>query len=150
MPNLRPISQKQFLVSLSGLPEIYFTKATAAQESREVIEYTDGQTGTVYKMPGFSSRENVTLSKPFHPDQDKALVDWYNGQKAKNYPDGKFTVSITPVSADRVASLFGDGKNTIVLTGCEVVSFKFPEVDRMSSGLAVLELELLFDDFSMQ
>lgn len=147
MPNLRPLTQKQFIVQMDTLTGMYFSKVTAPKESREVVEYTDGQTGAVYKMPGFISRENVTLAKPFSPEQDKALVSWYNTKKAANA--AKFTITIQPVNADQAGSAAAAGA-TLALTGCEVVSLKMPDVDRMGSGLAMIEIEVLYDGWTLQ
>lgn len=143
---LKPITVRSFLVTISGLGSTYFTKATAPKEAREVTEYQDGLTGTVRKMVGFTSRDNVTLSKPFYAVEDKALVNWYQAQKKAGA--AKFVVSITPVNPDLEGTKIA-GAMTITLTGCEVVSLKLPDIDRMGSGTAMLELELLHDDWSI-
>lgn len=142
---LKPITVRSFLVTISGLGNTYFTKATSPKESREVVEYQDGLTGTVRKMVGFTTRDNVTLSKPFYAVEDKALVNWYQNQKKTNA--AKFVVSITPVNPDLEGSKIA-GAATLTLVGCEVVSLKMPDIDRMGSGTAMVELELLYDDWS--
>lgn len=164
MGNLKPIHQKQFLVfigdagatstSTSGastskdntataLVKTYFTKATAPKESRDEAEYNDGQTGTTYVSLGFTKREKVTLSKPFDPSADKTLVAWY---KSRRSATDKFTTSIKPVAADQAGSEIS-GAGTLTLTGCEVASFKMPDVDRMATGVAMLEIEIVFDEW---
>lgn len=147
MANLRPITQRQFIVQISNLGSFAFTKATSPKETRETTDYNDGQRGTVYKLPGFTSRDNVTLSKPFYPAQDKALVTWYQNQKKAEAQ--KFTVSIQPVNADLEGSAIA-GAGTFILTGCEVVSLKLPDVDKMGSGIAMMEVEILYDEWSYQ
>lgn len=164
MGNLKPIQQKQFLVfigdtaasgsssgsSSSGsanttttLVKTYFTKATAPKESRDEAEYNDGQTGTTYVSLGFTKREKVTLSKPFDPVADKTLVTWY---KSRRSATEKFTTSIKPVAADQVGSEIASA-GTLTLTGCEVASFKMPDVDRMATGVAMLEIEIVYDEW---
>lgn len=172
MANLKPISQKQFKVTItsaatpnadatansgsgtgsgnasgsgtqataSSVADFFFTKVTAPKETRETMDYNDGQTGTTYKMLGFTSRDNVTLSKPFNPSQDKQLAAWYNQQIAS---PSDFTVSIQPVNTDNGGTVIANA-GTLQLLGCEVVSFKFPDVDRMGNSVATVELEIIY------
>lgn len=171
MANLKPISQKQFKVTItsaatpntsgastgntstassgtqattSSVSDFFFTKVTAPKETRETMDYNDGQTGTTYKMLGFTSRDNVTLTKPFNPAQDKQLASWYNQQVASA---SDFTVSIQPVSNDNSGSAL-TGAGTLQLMGCEVVSLKFPDVDRMGNGAATIELEIIYKSWT--
>ena len=147
MANLKPIQQKQFLVFFDGsaLLSTYFTKVTAPKESRDEVEYNNGQDGTTYTSLGFTKRDKVTFSKPFDPVADKAIITWYKGRRAASTE--KFTATIKPVNADQAGSDIS-GAGTLTLTGCEVVSFKMPEADRMSTGLAMLEIEVVHDDWS--
>lgn len=143
---LKPILQKQFLVLIDQLKESYWNKATSPKESREVAEYNDGQTGVTRKVLGFTSTENVTLSKPFDPIQDKFITDWYTDYKKNVGTKDRFTVSIQPVQNDYQGNTIKGV--TITLTGCQIVSFKAPEVDRMGTATAMLEIELCYDDLS--
>lgn len=144
---LKPIMQKQFLVLLDQLSETYWSKATAPKETKDVAEYNDGQTGKTRKVLGFTSTDNVTLSKGFDPVEDKKLLEWYSNRKKEAGKEEKFTLSMQPINSDYQGSVISSGA-TITLTGCQVVSFKAPEVDRMGSGLATIELEICFDDIS--
>ena len=143
---LKPILQKQFLVIIDKLQATYWTKVTRPKKSRETADYNDGQTGTIKKVLGFTSLDNVTLSKPFDPEKDKAITDWLT-QMDKNVGNGeRFSVSIQPVAADTQGTVIKGA--TFTLTGCQIVSFSAPEVDRMGSSMAMLDLEICYDDLT--
>jgi phage tail-like protein len=137
--NLQPISQKQFLVNIQGI-QSYFSKVTKPKESRAETTYNDGQTGEEYTHLDFIKREKITLSKVFYPATDKALVNWWNERKTK--ADTPFNISIQPIAADTAGSPIS-GAGTIILNNCFVQSFSYPEVDRMGSGMAMLEIEVV-------
>lgn len=138
MANLKPVQQRQFLVTIDGL-QAFFTKATAPKETRGSSTYNDGETGITRKHLGFLELDDVTLSKPFDPAQDKALVEWWNKQKED---PSNVTVSIQPVKADTKGSPI-PGASTLMLTECQVASFTYPAVDREADGMAMLEIVLV-------
>ena len=144
--NLQPITVKQALITIEGITA-YFTKVSAPKEKREDVSYNDGQRGQTFKVTGFVELENITLSKSFDPVQDKALVAWYKARK--NTLDQAFSVTVQPVTAD-VQSTPITGGGTFVLSGCKVVSFKYPEFDRLGSGLAMLEIEIAPESVTYQ
>ena len=145
---LKPITQKQFLVLIDQLKETYWSKATAPKETREAADYNDGQTGNTKKALGFVSRDNITLSKAFDPVADKVITTWYDGIKKNGTPAEGFSISIQPVQNNLETTTISGV--TITLTGCQVVSFKLPEIDRMGNGVAMLELEVCYDNLSFQ
>lgn len=147
MPNLRPITVQNFIVTISGLPTMYFTKMTRPKETRTAVEYSDGQTGTTFEMPTMTKRDNVTLTKPFAPSQDKELIAWYNAQKVATAQ--KFTVAIQPVNSDLTGTVIA-GAGTIMLLGCEVLELTFPEYDRAGTSVAEIDLKLLHDSYTYQ
>lgn len=139
MPGLKPISQKQFLVVLDQLPQAYFTKATGIEESYETQKYNDGETGVIRTHVGFLDVGNVTLSKVYDPEQDASMLAWWDGQKKER---STFSVSIQAVTADTNGTVI-PGSGTLLLQECQVVRFKYPEVDRESSSMAMLEIEIV-------
>lgn len=139
MPGLKPVSQKQFLVILDQLPRAFFTKCTGVEESYETQKYNDGETGVTRTHVGFLDVGNVTLSKIYDPEQDAAMLDWWAGQKKERTP---FSVSIQAVTADTQGTVI-TGAGTILLQECQCVRFKYPEVDRESASMAMLEIELV-------
>ncbi len=150
---LKPITQQQFVVLIDQLTSTYWTKVTSPKESRVQSEYNDGSTGTTRKVSGFTTRENVTLTKAFDPIADKAIITWYNSSKGSASTGTSsqgvtpFTVSITPVTNTYQGTTITGV--TITLTGCQVVSIKLPEVDRTGSGTAMLELEIYYEELTM-
>lgn len=147
MPNLRPILSKQFVTQVGDLPTTYFTKVSGLQESYDETEYNDGEKGRLFVHVGFMKIDKVTLSKPFDPAQDVALIQWYQGQKTNRQP---FTVTIQPVSADLNGSPIA-GAKTLTLTGCTVTRMKYPDVDReSSSAIAMLEIDVYPQDVTYQ
>ena len=146
MPGLKPISQKQFLVVVDQLPSSFFTKATGVEENYETQKYNDGETGIIRTHVGFLDVGNVTLSKVYDPEQDAALIQWWAGQKKERTP---FSVSIQAVTADTTGTVI-PGAGTLMRQECQIVRFKYPEVDRESSSMAMLEIELVPGSVDLQ
>lgn len=136
--NLHPIQQRQFLVFIDGV-QAYFTKVTAPKETRPRSNYNDGEKGLTRKHIGFLELDDVTLSKPFDPAQDKALIQWWEEQKKNPQP---VTVTIQPVNTD-VEGTPIQGAGTLVLTECVAAEFTYPSVDREADGMAMLEILLV-------
>lgn len=166
---LKTVTEKQFLVRISnpatattsatagstaastpsGAISALFQSATSPKETREVVEYNDGQTGTILKHLGFTSRENVTLAKVYDPTTDHDFVTWYKGLRPSSGADTKFTTVIQAVLADQAGTIY-PGSKAISLTGCQVVSFELPKVDRIGgNSSAMLTIEICYDDFSV-
>lgn len=143
---LKPIYQKQFLVTLGSL-KAYFNKATAPSETRDTVDYNDGQTGTTFVHAGFTKRDTVTLSKVFDPSADKELIAFYVKQTTEEPTD--FNVSIQPVSVELQGKPIA-GAGTFLLNNCQFVGAKLPEADRSGSGMAMLEFTLTFDSWTYQ
>jgi hypothetical protein len=135
MGNLKPITQKQFLVTISDLPnDTYWTSVKGGKASRDKEEYNDGKEGIHKKLAGFITLESLTLMKPFDPDQDGAVIDWIKKQMTE---PTEFSVAVQPVSANLVATNRG---RQIRYEQCTLFDFKFPDVDRQSSAVANLEI----------
>ncbi|WP_413259824.1 MULTISPECIES: hypothetical protein [Floridanema] len=127
--------------------EGYFTRCTSPRERRDSVDYNDGVTGTTYKHLGFTSRENVTLSKPFDPAKDKALIEFYRKQVAEG--GETFNVSIQPVTVDLQGKPI-DGAGTFILNECQFAGANFPETDRMGNNMSMLEFEIVFNTWTYQ
>lgn len=147
MANLKPILSSQFLVTVDGI-QGYWTKVSSPKDNRAEVKYNDGQTGFTRTLLGFVTREKVTLSKPYDPAADRALITWYK-EKMANGASQPFVVTIQTVNADTQATPLA-GAPTIILTQCQLASFKYPEVDRDSTKLAMIEMEVYHDDITAQ
>lgn len=137
MPNLKPISTKQFVTTIAG-QKSFFTKVSGIQEQYDTQEYNDGEIGQTQLHLGYLKVENVTLSKVYDPVQDKELIAFWNAQKKERKP---FTVSVQPVNPDLSGTPIS-GAQTLVLNECLILRFKYPEADREGSGMAMLEIEI--------
>ena len=139
MANLKPLSQKQFLVEIDKLAGAKFTKATGLEETFDEAEYNDGSTGQQFTHLGMLKLGSVTLGKPFDAEADQAIYDWFQEYKENR---GDFAVTITPILPTLEAKQV-PGSKSLILQGCQVKRFKYPDADREGSGLAMLELEVI-------
>lgn len=138
MADLQPISMKQWRATIDGV-QAYFTKVTAPKETFGETEYSDGQTGQTLTHTDFIKIEKVTLSKPYDPVGDKALVDLYINYKKKRELK---TISLEPTNADLERTKIS-GAPTIVLNQCQITSFTWPEIDHTGTGMSMLVMEVV-------
>jgi T4-like virus tail tube protein gp19 len=139
MPDLKPISQRQFIITISGCNALW-TSIKGGKATIEEITFNSGQNGVELTLPGFIKYDKLTLSKIFNPVSDKEVIKWMNEQRAK---PTEFNVAQQPVNADLAGSLY-EGAGQILYAGCHLMSFKLPDADRMASGLAMLEIEVSY------
>jgi len=153
MANLKPITVQNFIVTVNGATglsgNILFTKASAPSFSRPEVAYNDGQTGQTLATFGFSTREKLTLSKPYDPVQDEALELWAQKEVENANADTAFTITVQPVTSDIAGTPIASAKAR-VYTGCVVTRLRVAEVDRTSSSLAMLEIEVYFQNSTKQ
>jgi hypothetical protein len=146
MADLDQISQKQFIVTLEGRKAL-FQKVTAPKEMFGEQEFNDGQSGQIFTHLDFLKLDKVTLTRNYNPISDPVdLVAWYQEYR-KNPTD--LSISVQPVKADLAGSPI-PGSKTMILSGCRIVSFKFPSADREGSGMATLEIEVMPKNVQMQ
>lgn len=142
MPSLlKPISQKQAVITISSLRDIYWTALRGGKVTREKIKYSDGRQGITQTFVGFLELENLTLMKPFDPAKDKSVIKWCRDQVDKPTP---FNVAIQPVKSDLAGTPF-EGSSQILYSNCSLGDFKLPEWDRNATGLAMVEIEVIFN-----
>jgi phage tail-like protein len=142
MTLLKPISQKQAIITISDLPDIFITSISGGQATREKVEFNNGQDGITRTMPGFTKYEPLNLTKTFSPENDAKLVEWLEKQNVNPAP---FNIAIQPVQAD-IANTPVPGSKQILYSNCFVSSYKLPEFDRNSTGLAIIEFEIVFNE----
>ena len=147
MPRLQPISQQNFQVTISDdgtqLANIYFNKVSRPGLVRSQENFNDGQTGQIFKHLGLLSTDIVTLTKIWSPSQDIELLNWAN-DRIKSGGE-LFTVVVQPVQSTKDAEPV-EGSNSWNYSGCQLVAFRPPEVDRDASGLATIELEIDYEN----
>ena len=144
MPLKKPITEKQFVVTLEGMPVI-FSKVTGVKATAEKTPYSDGSTGIEYTHVGMVTYPPITLSKVLDATEDKKLIDFAVSKlDAKDNNDAAgFTVTIKPVNPD-VAGTPVSGGLTITLVGCQISGYTLPNADRGSTSMAMIELEIVF------
>ena len=141
MTLLKPITQKQFIATISDISSVYWMVARGGRVSREKVQYATGNKGLIQNMAGFTSIEDLSLSKSFDPEADASVITWVQSQIDN---PTIFSVQLQPVKADLAGSAVVS--NTIRYDNCQVVSYKLPDMDRNSSGLAMFELTLIVNE----
>ena len=136
MAALQPISQKQAKITISAIPGVFWTSIDGGKQMREEVKYNDGSAGQEKHYVGFTSVENLTLTKPYDPAGDVAVSTFVTGQRGSNVP---FSVTVTPVSADIGGSPLA-GANGVTYPNCVLISYKPAKFDRDGTGLAKIEL----------
>jgi hypothetical protein len=141
MSNLKPISQKQAIITISDISDVQWRSVSGGKVTRERIKYDDHKTGLEQTFVGFSSLEELTVVKNFDPTADAKVFNWAIGQNAK---PTIFNVAIQPVKTDLLATPF-EGSKQILYSNCTLAEYLFPNWDRESSGLAVVTLTIIFN-----
>jgi len=145
MPNLKPVANRQFIAVIDGV-QVSIQKVSAPKVSLMSDKYNDGVTGVERTHLSFISYDNVTLTCLYDPTTAENLFDWVLGA----IKDSKtFTVTIQPVQSDLEGSPLGAAKS-LQLLGCQVASYKHPEMDRSGSGLAMMEVEVAVESIAKQ
>ena len=141
MARLQPISQHNFLVSIAGF-ESFWSQFSGVEEGSESSTFNDGLSKRNRTVLGPLTLENVTLEKPFDPEQDAALVQQIYDLR---YTRQDLTVTVEPVRRTRNGTE-RIGTRSWTLQGCQIVRFMGAEVDTESSDVSKLELELSVDE----
>jgi hypothetical protein len=147
MPTLRPITVQNFVVTINGAKgltdTVTFEKCSNLKLARPTSEYNDGQTGQKMSTFGFADRSTLSLSKAYDPVNDAILEKWASDAIQNPTENSQFTVTVQPVNSDLAGTPIS-GASPRTFTGCEVISLKLPDIDRNSSGVARLELDIYF------
>ncbi len=139
---LKPVQSKQAIITISELTDVVFTSMKGGKIAREKIKFNDGQTGIERQFVGFSSFENILVSKPFEPNKDGVIISWCKTQS--NSPTA-FNLAIQPVKNDLAGSVL-EGASQILYSNCSLGDYSWPEWDRSSSSLAMITLEIIFNE----
>jgi hypothetical protein len=139
---LKPISQKQAVITISDISDTYWISIKGGRVSREKVKYNDGKKGIIQTLTGFIELESLTLTKSFDPSADKTVIAWI--KKQLDSPTA-FNVAIQPVKSDITGSV-ADGAGQILYSNCQLGDHKLPEFDRNSTGLAIIEVEVIFNE----
>lgn len=137
--NLTPVITAQFLVTVAGQAG-YWTKVTSPKRQYGETKYSDGSTGQVLHYYGFAENDSITISKPYQPGQDTALITWLKGNDTSRV--APFTVTVKPVTVDITGQPLANGL-TFTFTGCQLKSYTLPaEVDRTANAVEMITVEI--------
>lgn len=139
---LKPIAQNQFLVTFEGL-DAYWETFSGLSDEADSSEYTDGLSNRQMKLIGPRQIGEIDLTKPFDPESDKAIVDWF-----KTWCDGSsdpITVSVTPVRYCPDPEPIGPA---LSLFGCRPTKLEGFEADKKSSDVSEITLSFTVDDYA--
>lgn len=124
-------AQSHSLVSIEGIPGYWATKS-GGETSAEVTDVPDGGRRTPEKLAGVATTDNITLTRPYRPTRDIAVLKRLRGQV------GALRVTVTEQPTD--ADLVPQGQPT-VYPAALLVRMADPEFDAGSSDAKMMELE---------
>src|SRR5262245_44724337 len=90
-----PIPNFAFRVEIDGLDATFFKSVSGLASETEVVEFRDGDTGVIRKLPGSRKFPNLVLKRGF--TGDRSLFNWYQSVNRQN--PKKFHVTITLLNA---------------------------------------------------
>ena len=73
-PAFAVAQEPQFRLEVEGMAPILFTRCSGIGSASEVLEFKDGNSGEVIKVPGRTTFMNVVCSRPL--SADNTLIEW--------------------------------------------------------------------------
>ncbi|MBE9178673.1 hypothetical protein IQ268_08885 [Oculatella sp. LEGE 06141] len=137
---LRPITKSAYLITIAGIKGTW-SKCAGGEEEFETGDYVDPNDRKKKTVRGVSKVGNLKLAKPYHPEEDAPIVDWWQNYRDNGEP-GDVSVTVQSIKQDKQRTQFGKPRTYY---GCQVIKFKDPEADLDSSDAAMLEVELSVD-----
>lgn len=140
---MEPAANSDFLVTIeqSGetvLQEIYFTTFSGVEVNSTRPKFVDGMTN-VRRTAQTGSQEvaDVTISKPFDPDKDGALIAWIE----KNQRSGDhFQMLVRPVR--RAEDIEFRGQKAFRLSDCRIMKSMYPGAVDVFGGDSVATVSI--------
>lgn len=119
LANINPISNSDFTISLTALPNIYWTTFSGIKTTHKRATYSDGLS-QIERMTagGTKAYANITITKPYDPESDDAI----NSFIESNEGGLPFDMSITPIKRKSTGEVEGRGTKSWKLTGCRLAS----------------------------
>ncbi|MFN6460551.1 MAG: hypothetical protein RMZ41_001720 [Nostoc sp. DedVER02] len=119
LSTINPIANSDFTITLTLLPNIYWTTFSGIKTTYKRPTYNDGlaqiqRTGS----GGTQENANVTISKPYDPESDDAINSFL-----VDHEDGvAFDMSVTPIKRSATGEVQARGTKSWKLTGCRLIS----------------------------
>jgi hypothetical protein len=142
---LQPHNQQLFKVVIAGedggtVVEAVFASNLSGQGwARDTTDYADPEKSRIKMLVGFIKINDVTLTSLFDSAQ-YGLITWLKAQKIN---PTKFTCTMTPTDASLDAKNVG---TPFVMSGCQLISATYPELDKDSVGTSKIALSFRPED----
>jgi len=144
MPLIDPVTRADFLVIVQGL-QSYWQSFSGVDDQSQTSVFSDGFDRRMYDRVGPRKLQPITLTKGYDPDQDDAIVDFWNAQQSAPRGNQGVTVSVQPVQ------YLPDPQNLgtpVVLFGFRPTQFKGWEADKTSQDTSLLTLVGVISNWS--
>lgn len=133
MADLKPISESQFKINISGLEGLFFVEASGGGWRRANSKVPDGQKALNKTVLGNLEFPDVTLKALYDPTYS-GFIAWASAQKNKPTP---FVVTQQPVDESLSQNAVG---TAISYVNCTLVEVKYPNANRAGTNGAMIEI----------
>jgi hypothetical protein len=141
MIQIRPVTQSQFLLTLSPFGNTYWTSFSGLRDTAATSTYPDGTRQRIYQLKGPKTTAEATFSVPFDVEKHAEIIDFYKADTCS-----RLTASVVPVSCGENPQPLGS--RTLFLLEAQITSLSGFETDRSSANPSILTLTLVYDDFT--
>jgi hypothetical protein len=119
LDDISPISNADYLMTIEGL-DAYWTEFSGVQVNYTRAKFSDGLSNVERTTSGGKKiYQDVTISKPFDPEQDAAVIQWIQSRE-----DGSpFDMTVRPVRKE--AGQYFRGNRAWRLTGCRIMTASY-------------------------
>lgn len=141
-----PMTNADVIITVDGVPG-YFTKMSGLTENISRAMFSDGQSNRKrYASSGSSEIEEITINRPFDPDNtaDQTAYGFFQAARCGR----PFQVQVRPVR--RCNGVEQRGTRALFLYGCRVTKINFLEGMDTGAGDQIVELAISFslDDYA--
>lgn len=131
-------AQRQFLVKVGGIDELYASKS-GGNISADTNKVYDGGSDVPDVLAGPAEADNITVSRPYDLARDEPVLKRLRKQVGK----WRTTISVTPTDGDLIA--IGSPQ---VYPSALLVGLTEPETDASSGDASTYELEFAVGAFT--
>jgi hypothetical protein len=140
MIQIRPVTQSQFLVSMSPFSH-YFTSFSGIRDTAAASSYPDGVRQRIFQLRGPKTLAEATFSTPFDPEKHADIVDFWKSSSC-DY----ISATVQPVTCSEDPQPLGS--RTLIVLDAQMSSLNFGAVDKSSGNPSTLEITLICNDFT--
>lgn len=133
MSNRNLFSRDQGLIYFTEIPDILWSTKTGGASASENTQIFEGGSRVPTNIPGPTTVEQVTLSKPYDPVRDAEILSW-----ARAWDQGEKEELNLIVQPTNAAGSPAGPRQTYA--NCAKINFTLPDIERGSSEAAMLEL----------